>query len=694
MANTGGATLKFNPLIAYEHYLASADGLCAIDRELRYVTWNDALARISGVPADEALGKKVFDLFPFLEAVGEREIHRRVFAGESVLADPRPFDVPEKNRRGYFQGLYSPWREKDGTIVGIFMSIRDVGASIDRLLSLRDLSTELSQVTTMQKAFDTTLAFLTRVTGAKRGLIVLFSEDKRNLVLQSEIRMSHAVKKQENVPMDLIMPITLAAKSGQPILVSTLEESAHFDERYLRYLKKTGDVAAGALPLIVEGETIGSLALTYDCEHLFSAEEVHYLLAASNLCAQSYARARQFESEKSARAKAEEADRAKSRFLANVSHELRTPMTAIVGFAELIQNNFELAAFSGDLLRIEKLKGFAGNILKHSLSFKKILDDILDLTRIESGRFHIEREVVLLKPWMDDIAQIARQLAASKPISVELVIEENAPHALWTDPHRSKQILLNLLSNAVKFTDSGRILFRVSSRRTGKIGGRVASIVVQDTGIGMKQMSNVFEPIDSNARREDRRGSGLGLAIAQRLAHALGGEMQLLKSEPNVGTAFELLLPIDELNEESSHTERANQSPARMASIGHVQNKTLSGTVILIADDEADVLQYLAETLKSAGAEVIATHDGAEAIEQALMNHVDLFILDLQMPRIDGLEAAKQLRESGFDQPLLALTAHGLPEYQIAAQRAGFEHFLIKPVDLSVLAETILSIRK
>ena len=685
-----GLKLKFDPMIAYEHYLASPAGLCAIDRDLRYLTWNDALARISGVPAEEALGKKVFELFPFLEAIGEREIHRRVFNGESVLADPRPYDVPEKNRKGYFQGLYSPWRDKDGNIIGIFISIRDVGISIDRLLSLRDLSTELSRVTTLPKTFDTTLNFLTRMTGAKRGVISILSDDKKELVTQSRIGLEPTNPAVERLRIDLPLPLAVAARTGQPVLLSTLDEVFAFSSEFGNYLKSRGDSACGAFPLVVEGESLGSMAVAYEKEHRFSAEEVSYMLAACNLCAQSYARARQFEREKAARAKAEEADRAKTRFLANVSHELRTPMTAIVGFAELIKNTFADSVRSGDSAKIEKLESFAGNILKHSLSFKKILDDILDLTRIESGQFRIEKEVVALQPWLNEIVLVANQMATEKPIAVELVLDRDTPRSLLMDPIRAKQIMLNLLSNAVKFTDEGRILIQVGA---GEIpsGRSAVRIVVQDTGIGMRSDSGGNEPFATPLIASDRRGSGIGLAIARRLAQALDGSLRLLKTAPMEGTSFELLLPVERTESSLSPIATVAVETSRTESLKHVQSKSLAGITVLVADDEADVLLYLCESLKSAGAKVIAARDGAEAVELALTNKVDFFLLDLQMPRLDGFEAAGQLRASGCLQPLLALTAHGLPEFQSAAQKSGFGQFLVKPVELSSLVDTILT---
>lgn len=682
------ATLKFDPKIAYEFYLASADGLCAVDRDLRYVTWNDALAKISGVSTEHALGRTVFELFPFLEAVGEREIHRRVFGGETVLADARPYDVPETGRKGYFQALYSPWRDESGAIVGLFMSIRDVGPSIDRLLSLRDLSNELARAATMQKTLDTTLEFLTKITGADRGVIGILSEDKKELITESLVTNDDAIAPRERVSIELAVPFTVAVITGQPVLVPSKAEATKFGNFYTEYLERSGDIATASIPLIVEGETIGTLGISYRTEHFFSNDEVNYLLAACNLCAQSFARARQFESEQLARAKAEEADRAKTRFLANVSHELRTPMTAVAGFAELVRNTFEGAVQSGDEAQIKKLNHFAESIVKHTHSLTRILDDILDLSKIESGRLKIEKELVSVESWITEIVQVASQLVGRKPITVESEIAPTVPRSLVTDPHRAKQIMLNLVSNAAKFTESGRIAITVHPGELHN-GQQTVSIAVEDTGIGMKQQTSIYQPFDRQFSQNDRRGSGLGLAIASRLAHALDGSLRLITSELAKGTKFELLLPIGSA-EKLANPNVAGTVP--VAGIKDVTQKPLRGVNILAADDEPDVLEYVKEALAFSGANVITARDGAEVIELALTNDVDIFLLDLQMPKIDGFEAVNQLRESGITKPFIALSAHVLLEYQSAAIKAGFNRFLVKPVEFKTLTDTILEL--
>ena len=684
--------IEFDSQIAYEHYLRSSDGLCAVDRELRYVAWNDSLAKISGVPAEEALGKKVFELFPFLDHVGEREVHARVFAGESVLMEPRPYNVPEKNRTGYFQGLYSPWRDASGEVKGIFMSIRDVGASMNRVFFLRDLSLALTRAGSPMEILDSALTIIRQATGAETGVFGALSEDRDLLKPEAFQGFDiNSIEHSAGLPMDLDFPFTIAARTGKPVLVKSFAEAERISVGFSEMMRQKGDASSAALPWIIDGETIGAMGLGFLEPQKFTEEEVSFLMTASNLCAQSYARARQLESERKAREAAEAADQAKTRFLANVSHEIRTPMTVILGNAELISSALESPGAATSSL--SRLQQYSASIARHGRALTKIVDDILDLTKIESGRVRIEREAITLGSWLADLESVARQLAATKNLTIAGEIKPQTADVFVSDPYRLNQILTNLISNAVKFTNEGRI--EITAQMGALPDGRTAMrFTVRDTGVGIAatRESDLYEPFQRYKTASEHRGSGLGLAIASRLSRALGGSLRLVRSEPGQGTEFEATIPYEApLPPTAASPLGEGHRAARPARAQDASaEQPLRGFTILVADDEPDLLDLYDEILTSHGAKVVRATNGAEAIEAALIEEIDVFVLDLQMPRIDGYQAARQLRESAILKPLIALSAHVLPEYKEEVIKAGYDLFLPKPIDTPKLVASIL----
>lgn len=674
----------FDAEIAKQLVTCSADGLAAIDRDLTYLAWNSSLSKISGVPSSEAIGKKVFELFPFLEALGEREIHRRVFAGETVIVDPRPYNVPEKNRTGYFQGSYWPWRNDKGDIVGIFMSIRDVGQSFNRLLFLSELSSALAQATTPQQTLDITLDFLKRSTSAERGLVVMLTENKQEIEVVALNSAGESIAPGERLGMNFDIPLTVAIRENKVIFSPDEHDAQKYSYRHRDYVAYTGDVAAAAVPLIIEGEIIGGIAVSYKKAQVFTDEDASYWTAASNLCAQSYSRAVQFEKERSARAAAESANKAKSRFLANLSHELRTPLTVVIGHAELMKLAIEKMADHVQPALSKKLLKYADRCFIQGMTLARILEDILDLTKIESGVINTTKETIDVSSWLEDILAIARQITHVKPINVSLQIDPSTPKLIGTDSVRAKQILVNLISNAVKFTDAGEI--RIESHGETSTEGKQCLVVqIKDSGIGIEpsRFKSIFDAFEkTKVSKHERGGQGLGLTIATQLATALGGLVRLIESKLNGGSTFEVRLPdLGTDGMKPAGTSRA-----------YVKNQTLHDITVLVADDDPIILESVSELLESSGATVFKANDGAEAIEVAVEEQPDVAILDLRMPVIDGLEAAMQIRESAPNTQLIALSAHGLREYKELAKHSGFSQFLVKPVDLATLANAISSL--
>jgi signal transduction histidine kinase/ActR/RegA family two-component response regulator len=363
---------------------------------------------------------------------------------------------------------------------------------------------------------------------------------------------------------------------------------------------------------------------------------------------------------------AEAASMAKTIFLRNVSHEIRTPLTVVLGMSDLI------ASRSVPKARVEELRE---RIAANGRALVTILDDLLDLAKIESTRINFELEPVQVSHLAGEVVESFEALAARKQVA--LVFESTGAddaHVL-ADPKRLRQILMNLIGNAVKFTEHGQIAVRV----TESPGTRQVFVDIADTGIGMtpEQAHEVFEPFAQADATIARRygGSGLGLAISKRFAQGMGGGLDVAATEPGRGTTFRLTLPA---------TATATAAPPITSSTAR-EVAPLSALRVLVVEDHEDVRATTTELLTRAGAVVSEAVDGQDAIDAVQAGAFDAILMDIRMPRLDGIEATRRLRASGQTMPIIALTADAVPEQQAECLAAGCNGYLAKPLDLDQL---------
>jgi signal transduction histidine kinase/DNA-binding NarL/FixJ family response regulator len=364
-----------------------------------------------------------------------------------------------------------------------------------------------------------------------------------------------------------------------------------------------------------------------------------------------------------ARSTAEEASRAKSAFLANMSHEIRTPMNGVLGMTELLLHT-PLTARQRDLAAAAYGSGEA---------MLQLINDILDVSKIEAGKVELERIDFDLHALISDEISMFRASAQRKGVRLTHRVGEAVPRAVRGDPMRLRQVLTNLMGNAVKFTDRGEVSLRVESLEAGVQGHRLR-FVVQDSGIGIAahSVARLFQPFSQADGSMTRRfgGTGLGLAITHELVQLMGGVIGV-QSDPGRGSSFtvELSLP-----------PAQGQLPVPSAQVASEPARPLAGGRVLLAEDNPVNREVAMAMLESLGLQVECAADGAEAVRQAEAGPFDLILMDCQMPEMDGFEATRRIRANGLHEtPIVALTANAMSGDREHCIEAGMNDYLSKP---------------
>ncbi len=373
-----------------------------------------------------------------------------------------------------------------------------------------------------------------------------------------------------------------------------------------------------------------------------------------------------------AQIEAERANRTKSDFLASMSHEIRTPMNGILGFAQLLR----------DSNLPPPQQRHATHILDAGASLLAIINDILDVSKIEAGKLELENIRFSPTAVIDGAISIIRTQAAEKNLAVTVDIGADVPAYFLGDPTRLRQILLNLLSNAIKFTDKGGIGVTVT-RQTGGVYGSLLRFEVYDTGMGIaeekqKSLFENFTQVDNTIARRFG-GTGLGLAISKRLAEAMGGKIGVV-SIPRQGSTFWFTVDLPE-TDAPDNTAAAETSPTASRKAR-----------ILVAEDVPMNQTIIEAMLKAAGHDVTLANNGREAIEAFRQGSFDLVFMDMSMPEMDGLSATRAIRKlggQGQTVPIVALTANAMADEIAACRAAGMNDHLSKPITREALLRVV-----
>ena len=369
-------------------------------------------------------------------------------------------------------------------------------------------------------------------------------------------------------------------------------------------------------------------------------------------------------------------------FLATMTHELRTPLTAIMGFAELLEDSSTSEADRRDHLRTVRRSG------EHLLA---LINDLLDLSKIEAGKMTVENIETDPLEVVEETAALLRERAAAKGVAVNVRCEGRLPLVIQTDPVRLRQVLLNLVGNAIKFTDHGSVEIVISFIGPPAVPEQLLRIEVRDSGIGLtsEQIRRLFQPFAQADKSTSRRfgGTGLGLAISRRLVHLLGGDITC-SSVLGQGSSFSFTVATGPIEESKVVDGRTTRLPAPPP-IATIDTSERLRARILVAEDGEDSQRLLAFHLRRAGAEVTLVGDGKEVIEAALLAErpdsgerpYDLILMDMQMPGCDGVQATAELRRRGWAKPIVALTAHVLPDELNNFLLAGCDAVETKPIN-------------
>ncbi len=464
-----------------------------------------------------------------------------------------------------------------------------------------------------------------------------------------------------------------------------------FDEAYQLYtesgiffrltdLKKSGQQTRG-LPVSIRQKDLSLVELSMNISRIDSERVGSWdVISLTDITL-----LKRLEKLKAAKEAAEAANTLKTTFLSNMSHEIRTPLGAIIGFADLLKQEDV-----GEDVRRQYLE----IISRSGKALTQLIDDILDLSKIEAGGMFVESIEFSLEEIINDVISLFSHKTSSKGILLTAIVDDNVPAKFISDPLRLRQILVNIVGNAVKFTQKGQVDIFVSIDKSRPMAQKLY-FRVRDTGVGLdkEQTKRLFTPFSQGDGSTTRKfgGTGLGLVLSRRLAQAMGGDVNLESSHPNVGSTFCISIDLTAANSAKPAAD-VNLIMPKLRNFDFAH--PLTNLTILVVDDAPDNQILFEAIFTSLGATVKLASNGREGADLAINGNFDVVIMDIQMPVLDGYGATKELRSRGFEKPIIALTAYAMKEEKERCVVMGCNAHLAKPLDVAHATAVILSVHK
>jgi signal transduction histidine kinase len=529
------------------------------------------------------------------------------------------------------------------------------------------LTRAISQTRTVEEICDIALHALADGLGLARSSILLF--DNYGVMRFAAWR---GISAEYRAAVEGHSPWRPDTSNPEPLVVPdvSLEPSL---AQFLPVIQSEHIAAMAFIPLVSLGRVIGKFMLYYDEPHALSTDELQLASLIGWQVAFAVERTRAEAQARRSEAAAEEASRLKDEFLATLSHELRTPLNAILGWVQMLQ----AGVVSPDRLR------HAIDVIGRNTNLQaRLIEDILDVSRIISGKLEIERAPVMLSPLIDTVVSGAMPAAQAKNIELACTAPADLP-VIDGDAKRLHQVLGNVLSNAVKFTpSSGRIDVRCAYQDDAIV------IEVQDSGSGiapefLPYVFDRFRQADSRAIRR-HGGLGLGLAIARHLVEQHEGDIRATSDGPGLGTTVHIRLPV------STGTDEAS-APVSVP-VAFDEDLRMQGLTVLVVDDQQDSCELLAALFERHGARVVQCDSAESALGVLSDVEASLLIADIAMPDIDGYELIRRVRVSHPALPAIAVSAYARPQDRRRALTAGFDAYCAKPVEAPQLLRAVRSV--
>ncbi|HEY9385200.1 MAG TPA: PAS domain S-box protein [Gemmatimonadales bacterium] len=647
---------------------SSDDAIIGKTLDGRILSWNAGAQRIFGYTVEEAVGQPITLIIPPERLDEEAGILAKLCAGERV-EHYETVRLTKDGRRLDISLTSSPIRNAAGRVIGASKVARDITAKKRdeaALHRLQEMSIRLATSLNERQILEETLQTAAAIIGAERGLL--------SVRKGAEVEIGASLGFEEAF-LDTLATVPAdqggrgrCFREGRRVLVGDVESEPEL-KHWLPLARAAGIRAAYHTPMTTRsGKVLGVLSVHFGTPRTPSEREKDLV----DLCAR---QAVDFMENARLYNELQEADRTKNDFLATLAHELRNPLAPIRNTVEMLQRSDPPTA---------PLRSALGVMERQLSHMTRLIDDLLDVSRITQNKLELRKERVELADVLHAAVEASRPLLTERghDFGVDLPPE---PIVLDADLTRLAQVVSNLLNNASKYTESGGRI-----RLTGRREGREAVITVRDTGIGIPpelqgRIFEMFAQVDRSLERS-QGGLGIGLHLAQRLVGMHGGVLSVRSEGAGAGSEFRVRIPLPAAASPAAGPEPDTRAPLRAA----------APLRILVVDDNRDAADSLALLLGIPGNQVHVAYDGPRAIEMAEEVLPDVILLDIGLPRLNGYATAERIREQPWGKPivLIALTGWGQQEARQRSQESGFDAHLVKPVDPAALIQQLAGISR